>query len=462
MLLLLPLTWAVTRQPDLFGVPYYLPFGTGTDGSLVAARLAGASGGVSATRALALNVTRRADAAYAADVAAATVALYASISSPLLDPSTVVVSSVHRAALYAAEALHAPLLPAQALAFAGTLGEACSAARGGASLVLTGSDYDFDGLWLWLKPAAAAGVPPAHLPLLARARELLLLRATDADAGDWLGGVPCAGGGALAIHSSLRALAAAPGRPATAALWAAVQPLLAPLNASGAAQLHQWEWGLPNATVGAYAAAWAALGKPAGALTVLQGGVVEGYRAVPALWAAYLRANGVPAPRGVHVSGYWVAQPALERRDGVAPFPAYAFYKPGWHPVFDDAAAALARIVAADGAAAAAAHTRLFVNGVGSSTEEEGAALLLQRLGASGAAATCTYGLDCPPAAGARCGGGGAAAAATAHEAAARALANASALLPPRSWAPLSVAQVAAALSPLWGRAAMGEFINFD
>jgi hypothetical protein len=439
-------SWLVARKADLFGVPFYEPSNTASDGSLVAARLAGASGGVSDTRALPITVTRFADATYAWDVATATAALYAAAAGPLMAANgTVVVSSSHRSALFAAEALHAPLLPAQTLAFAGSFAQACDAARGGDSLVLTGADYDWDGAWLWVKPAAAAGVPPPHVSLLAGARALLLLRATDSDPGEYLGAVPCSGGGALAIHSSLKALAGAPGRPATAALWAQAEARLVPLNDSGA--LRQWEWGLPDATVEAYADAWAALGKPAGTLTVVEGGVVDLYGAVPRLWRAYLAANGVASPRGVTVSGFWVAQPALERLDGVLPFPAYAFYKPTWRPIFDAAGAALAAVVAAGGAPAAAAHTRVFVNGVGSDTDREGAQLLLDgALGASAGAAVCEYGLDCPPAAVERCSGG--AGGVGAHVAAARALSNATSLLPPRQWAPLTVAQVAAALAP--------------
>ena len=438
--------WSLTRLPDLCGgIPYWQAANGDKDGSIVAARLAGATSGVSDTRLLATTVTRRADGTYAGDVASLVAALYASAAGPLLNASTLVVGSVHRAALYAAEALHAPVLPAQTLAFADTLEQACAASNSGESLVLTGSDYGFDGLWLWLKPASAAGIPPAHLAALSAAAQLLLLRATDGD--EYLGSVPCgaSGGGFLAIHSSLRDLAAAPGRPATAALWQRVQPLLQPLNGT---PLRQWEWGLPDATVAAYRAAWAALGRPAAAVTVLQGEVVDGFLAVPLLWARYLANNGVQQARGVSVNGYWVALPALERLDGVLPFPAYAFYKPQWHPLYDAALAALRGAAAAIGAPTAANHTRLFINGVGADTEREGATLLLKEgLGVAGSAAACQWGLDCPPAAVASCAGGVGVAA---HEAAARVLAEKGGLVPERQWEALTVAQVAEAMGGRW------------
>lgn len=82
------------------------------DGSLVAARLAGATNGVSDTRALELNVTRRADAAYLNDVADITLALYNSVGNgPFLELASgpLVISSVHRAALYVGEVLPTPL-----------------------------------------------------------------------------------------------------------------------------------------------------------------------------------------------------------------------------------------------------------------------------------------------------------------------------------------------------------------
>ena len=456
-----PLPWRVQRLADLpGGIPFFHASNTDKDGSLIAARLAGAARGVSDTRALAYNISRFADASYASEAAAAAAALSAAAapSSPTLSlAGPLVVSSVHRAALYVAEALHAPVLPAQALAFAATLAQACAATRGGAVLALLGCDFGEDAGWLWLKPAAPAGIPPAHAAAMARASRLVLVAATDGE--DFLGSLSCSGigggGGELYIHPSLQAFAAAPGNPGAAALWAEVLAAGGPVPlAPGQGQaLRQWEWGMPNATLAAYASAWAGLHPAGPPASLLQGEVVAGYLGVPALWRAYLAKNGV-APRGVSVEGYWVAAPALARADGVLPFPAYAFYKPDWHPVYSAAAAALAAIVAqpaSGGAAAAALHTRLFLNAVGSPSERQGARALLE--GALGGAGTCTYGLDCAdaPAGGVQaCWEGEASPLAQPHVLAARALANASALLPPQAWLPLSVEEAADALAPFW------------
>ena len=450
-----PLPWRVERLADLpGGVPFFHASNTDKDGSLIAARLAGATRGVSDTRALAYNISRYADAAYAGEAALAAAALYAAAAPSSLTLSLagpLVVSSVHRAALYVAEALHAPVLPAQALAFAATLAQACAATRGGAVLALLGCDYGEDAGWLWLKPAAPAGIPAAHTAAMARASRLVLVAATDGE--DFLGSLACSGGGGqLYIHPSLQAFARAPGSPGAAALWAEVLAAggPAPLAPGQGQALRQWEWGLPNATLAAYASAWAGLHPGGPQATLLQGEVVAGYLGVPALWRAYLAKNGV-APRGVSVEGYWVAAPALARADGVLPFPAYAFYKPDWHPVYSAAAAALGGIVAQRGAAAAAPHTRLFLNAVGSPSEREGGRALLE--GALGGAGTCVYGLDCAdaPAGGVQaCWAGEASPLAQAHVLAARALANASALLPPQAWLPLSVEEAADALAPFW------------
>jgi hypothetical protein len=60
--------WTITRNDTALAVPYFHAANGGSDGSIVTARLAGAAGGVSDTRALAIAVTRRADSGYATDV----------------------------------------------------------------------------------------------------------------------------------------------------------------------------------------------------------------------------------------------------------------------------------------------------------------------------------------------------------------------------------------------------------
>jgi hypothetical protein len=359
-----------------------------------------------------------------------------------------VVSSSHRTALYVGEALHAPVYPAQTLAFADTVVQACAATSAGASVVLVGADYDYDGLWLWIKPARADGVPPAHVAALRNASELVLLRTTDS--GVYVGAVDCSnGGGWLSVHESLPEFAASGQHPKLAALWTEIKPLLVPnsSHADGAA-LRQWEWGLPDATVAAYTAAWTASGRPAAAVTVYEGPVVAGYLAVPKLWRMYLAANGVE-PRGVQIESYWVAQPTVAREDGAVPFPSYAFYKPDFRPLYTAAAAELAAIVNRTSAGAAANHTRAFVNTVGSATDVEG----VEKLYAAGGVAHgawASVGLDCPPASCADVFGGRVP---CPHVHAASVLAANQTLLHPRIWKPLTVAQVREALAPQWGLA---------
>ena len=433
-----PPSWTVTRDDAAFpGVPYFAAANGDKDGSLVAARLAGAARGVSDTRALAINVSRRADAAYADDVGDLVAGLYAGVlardARALLRADAgapLVVGSVHRAALYVAEALHARLLNAQVLEYADTLAQACDAARGGDSLVLAGADGGFDGLWLWVKPARAAGVPRAHVDAMQGAGALVVVRATDEDA--YLGVVECAGGGALAIHPSLKAFADAGGHPRIEQLWGEVAAAMVGISGNASAALRQWEWGLPDDTVAAYQDAWASAGGLAADVSSIEFEVVAGYAAIPRLWAAYLALNGVAA-RGVTVESYWIAQPTMARADAALPFPAYAFWKADWHPLFDNALTTLAAIVNATGAGPAGAHSRAFVNGAGSDTDAEGVARLWAAAGVGGAT---VVGYDCPPGACADAAGRGVA---CAHAVAAGVVRGGGA---ERAWGWLGVAEV--------------------
>jgi hypothetical protein len=355
-----------------------------------------------------------------------------------------VLASSHRTALYVGEALHAPVYPAQTLAFADTVVQACATTLSGASTVLVGADYDYDGLWLWIKPARVDGIPPVHGVALQNASELVILRTSDP--GEYVGALDCGGGGWLSVHSSLPELAAR-GHPKLAALWAEIEPLLV-MNSSHAdgATLRQWEWGLPDVTVAAYTAAWIATGKPASAITILEGGVVDGYLAVPKLWRAYFAHNGASA-RGVQLESYWVAQPTLARQDGVVPIPSYAFYKPDFLPLYSAAVAELAAIVNRTSAAATANHTRAFINKVGSATDVEGVERLYAAAGVEHGA-WASVGLDCPPAV---CTDVFGDQVPCPHLHASTVLANNHTLLPSRTWKPLTVAQVREALAPQWG-----------
>jgi hypothetical protein len=363
---------------------------------------------VADTRALSFNAsaTRYADASFASDVAAEVSALYSAAAAQgsatlQLSGGAVVVSSVHRLALYAAEALHAPVLPAQTLAFAQSWQGACSAAASG-SIVLVGCDFGMDALWLWIKPGSVASIPAAQVQQLNRSSTLLLLAATDGD--EYLGSVQCssASSAALLVHSSLASCAASPQSfPKVAALLAEAEPLAPLPPGCNSSSLRQWEWGLPSATLAAYAELWSSLGKPSSSLRVLQGGVVPGYLATPLLWEAYLRKNG-RAPRGVSLYSYWMAQPSVDRADATLPIPAYAFYKPAFTTVWAAANATLHRVLAAQGGnvSLVASHSRAFMNGIGSSSDVQGAQLLFAAAGLPQGpeSAWLSVGLDCPPA----------------------------------------------------------------
>ncbi|MFW6100571.1 MAG: hypothetical protein ACOC90_04235, partial [Bacteroidota bacterium] len=95
------------------------------DGAIVAARLASAMGGICSARNLEITPDRYTDPNFLDDIANTLTAYYGLASrSPLLDPRTIVLSSVHPAALYIAETLHAPLLPMQVLSFAQNIKQA--------------------------------------------------------------------------------------------------------------------------------------------------------------------------------------------------------------------------------------------------------------------------------------------------------------------------------------------------
>ena len=464
-----PLDWRIDNLGSLGGaVTNFHARQTDKDGSIVAARLAGATHGVSDTRELHYNRTaRKADATFASDVAQYVSNLYveaarngsgtlpgaAARGSPdgllRLRGGPVVVSSVMRPALYAAEALHAPLLLGQVIAFADTWASACNASLGGDGIVMVGWDGGYDGLWLWLKPATARGVPAAHKAQLALASELLLVAATDPETIP--GTFDCAahghrGGGVLYVtdYLSRAANSNTPGTAKVRSLYNEAMPLgPLPTGVSGAT-LRQWEWGLPRPTIEAYRAVWVSLGKPTAAMSVVELGVVPAFGATPALWRAYLAANG-RQPRGMSLYSYWMAQPSLDRADLTLPVPSYAFWKPDFTPVFDAAKAALMPIIRSHGTAATAAHTRLFVNDFGSTTDvPEGVDRFLNETGLAGPGSRPVWvstGTDVPELA---CHGlpPSSPVVPCAHAVAASVLAK----LPTQTWAPLSVEAVVAVL----------------
>eukprot|EP00040_Diaphanoeca_grandis_P029989 m.176544 g.176544 ORF g.176544 m.176544 type:complete len:554 (-) comp31849_c6_seq3:33-1694(-) len=405
------LDWNIKDLGVLDGAKtFFHPTQTFTDGSIIAARLAGATHGVSDLRNLYYDTGkfRRADATMLSDVSQFVSNLYVNVSTTFpkallnLSGGPVVVSSVMRSALYAAEALHAPLLSGQTIAFADTWDQACNASQDGNVVVLVGWDGGYDGLWLWLKPGTAAGVPNAHRAQLKLASELLLVAGTDSD--DYVGMYNCSekghqtNNGVLYIHSSLQA--AAKSNLSYVAKVTALYNQAAPFPPlpSGVTgdTLRQWEWGLPTQTIQAYRDVWQSLNKPANTVTVLQGDVVSGYTSTPCVWEKYLQRNNV-TPRGVTVYSYWIGTPALDRCDRTLPIPAYAFWKPNYHPIYDVAKALLLSMVHTLGATTTALHTRLFVNNVGSTTDvPQGVELLMNQTQLSAKGVWVSNGYDVP------------------------------------------------------------------
>ena len=276
------------------------------DGVIVAARIASCVGAVSPNRPVRIRVDRPTDERIVEDIAAALAGSYGlAAGSPLLDRRTLVLSSVHPAALYVAEVLHAPLLPLQWLSFSETLEQAAAPMRS-----IVGTDHDYDGLWSWHKPREASDLPAAYLQAMARAERLVVVRSTDSDedapvVGRW---------GHAHVNRTLERL-----RPAR---WNALRDMLVP--ADPAVQLRQWEWCLPDDTVAAARAVWRQLGRDDRSVHVVEASTTGLYRSIPRLWEAYLRWNRV-AVRGVSINGYWTAHPAYERAAGLVPVHYYRF-----------------------------------------------------------------------------------------------------------------------------------------
>ena len=278
------------------------------DGSIVSARLASAIGAVSSTRPLRIDPDRYTDATYFDDIASSLAGYYRlATDDGLLDRDTVVLSSVHIAALYVAEALHAVLLPLQALSFASDLDEA----RTSPLLSVVGADHDVDLLWQWNKVSDISHFPEAYVGALTKATSVVVVRSTDT--GD---DCPILGrAGHVYVNASLPLL--------NARLWESLRAVLVD-GESSFDHVRQWEWGLPDATVAAAKALWKRLGKPADRFHLIEAGTVELYERIPVLWQAYLQANSV-AVRGVTINAYWTAHPYYERFAGLIPVHFYRF-----------------------------------------------------------------------------------------------------------------------------------------
>lgn len=392
--------WTVEHAGTVGTARFVHPRNTDKDGAIVAARLASALGGLgvpatSDSRDAILDPTRMVDATYVDEVAAFIVDdLYGGVglagSNPLLDSDTLVLTSVHRHGLYVAEALHAPVLPLQFIAFADDWAQVEAASA--RATVIVGQDYDFDGLWLWNKLAAgepgtmAAELPEAYVRAVAAAEHLVLVQpddnwtyCTDAACADAVSDVYSGADAPVYLHTSItRSDVVNTGTR----LYAQARDvgLLAPAPDSAVENLKQWEWGVPDSTVDNVRALWESLGKPAEDLIVIRGGVVDLFEATPWLWQEYLAKNGLSA-EGVHFLSYWAAFPALERCSAALPLPSYTWWTPDWHPLDDNARELLGEVCGAACDTSFGARTRVFVNTVGSSLDPDAHRTLLEDFG---------------------------------------------------------------------------------
>ncbi len=279
------------------------------DGSIVSARIASAIGAISSTRPMRICPDRYTDETYVKEIAGSLAEYYGlATGSRLLDLETVVLSSVHRAALYVAEALHAVLLPLQILSFARGHEEA----RQTSALSIVGADYGVDALWQWNKVSDISHFPDAYIDILKRARSVVLLRSTDTGED-----CPVLGriGERMFVNSTLPKL--------NPSLWTSLKGSLVDRESSFK-HLRQWEWGLPDAAVAAARAIWKRIGKPADQFHVIEAGTVELFRRIPYLWEEYLKVNSVKI-RGVTLNAYWIAHPGYERFAGLIPIHFYRF-----------------------------------------------------------------------------------------------------------------------------------------
>jgi hypothetical protein len=278
------------------------------DGAILSARLASALGGISSPRPLQIRPDRYTDPTFFRDTANALAGLYKLASgSALLNPKTVVLSSVHRAALYIAEALHAPLLPLQLISFSKTIEQA----QLSQVLSIVGSDYGVNELWQWNKIAEPSQFPDSYVEMLKEAENVILVRSNDFDADCPIEGKI----GKVYVNRSLRVL--------NPRLWDTVSHRLEETG-KDFSNLHQWEWGLPDATLSAAKSLWKTLGKDVARFHCIESSTVDLYRLISPLWENYLLSNEVHI-RGVTINAYWTAHPYFERYAGLVPVHYYKF-----------------------------------------------------------------------------------------------------------------------------------------
>ena len=279
------------------------------DGTVVAKRLASCYYKTAPTRHIDINVNRETDELYFHDMAAKSVDYYSQVfHSKLIDYDRVIVASVHPAALYLAEVLHCPLLPAQFISFA----KSWSKAMNVSTTSIAGADYDSPFIWQWNKFDSMDSFPSSYLQMIKEASEIIVLRSNDYNID-----APFIGKfNNLYVHCSIKRLNSHQN------FWKEIEYNLSPLDISKF--IGDWEWGLPDSTICAIKLIWKNLGKSNDRFHIIEGTSVYLYEIIPKIWQAYLELNDIRI-NGFTLNSYFVSHPYYERMAGLIPFHFYNF-----------------------------------------------------------------------------------------------------------------------------------------
>jgi hypothetical protein len=278
------------------------------DGAIVSARIASLTGKVACGRPLEFKPAILNHKDYFRDTADKFAGLYDNVTEKsLLRHNNIVLSSVHRAALYIAEVLHAPVLPLQILSFSKSLEECLSSDL----LSIAGADYDLKAIWQWNKITKVSDFPLSYIKMIEKAENVFVVRSTD-NSDD----CPIvAKSGNVFFNSTIKSI--------YPDLWNGIKDRL-DRNINNLPELKQWEWGLPDLTVEACRKLWSGLGKDQKNFHVIEDSTVGLYKMIPHLWEKYLLKNNVRI-KGLTFNSYWIAHPYYERYAGLIPISFYKF-----------------------------------------------------------------------------------------------------------------------------------------
>lgn len=280
------------------------------DGSIVSARIASSVEAVSSTRPIRIKVDRQIDSSYFKDMANRLASYYSFAgNNSLLNSDILVLSSVHRAALYVAEVLHAPLLPLQIISFAKSWEQALEAK----TLSIAGSDFDAPYIWQWNKIGHISHFPQKYIDMMYKASKLVLVRTNDNSPNCRIEGKF----DKIYINSTLKE------NKYSQNFWLHVKNKLNNTDMDYSSIRH-WEWGLPDLTVDATKQMWLKLGKSIKDFHIVEGSSVDLYRLITPIWEYYLVKNLIPV-RGFTFNSYWIAHPYYERYAGLLPIHFYKF-----------------------------------------------------------------------------------------------------------------------------------------